>query len=176
MVHAFELMSTPQKDPQSVTPAGERVAPLIDGVRVRRAVTHPDERGTVCEVFNPEWSFHPDPLVYVYQVTIRPGQVKGWVVHRLQDDRLFLSQGTMKAVLFDDRESSPTYGLVNEVFLDQHNRGLLVIPAGVYHAIQNVGSDDLLFFNMPTRPYNHTDPDKYRLPLNNDRIPYRFPT
>jgi dTDP-4-dehydrorhamnose 3,5-epimerase len=169
-------MSTPQKDPQSVTRDGERVAPLIDGVRVRRAVTHPDERGTVCELFNPAWDFHPDPLVYVYQVTIRPGQVKGWVVHRLQDDRIFLSQGTMKAVLFDDRELSPTYGMVNEVFLDHHSRGLLVIPKGVYHAVQNVGSDDLLFINMPTRAYNHADPDKYRLPLNNDRIPYRFPT
>ncbi len=86
------------------------MTPLIEGVRIRRAVTHPDERGTVCELFNPAWGFHSDPLVYVYQVTIRPGQVKGWVVHCLQDDRIFLSQGTMKAVLFDDREASPTYG------------------------------------------------------------------
>ena len=27
---------------------------------------------------------------------------------------------------------------------------------------------------MPTRPYQHDDPDVYRLPLENDRIPYRF--
>lgn len=157
-------MKTPLKDPQSVTPDGERVAPLIEGVRIRRAVTHPDERGTVCELFNPAWGFHADPLVYVYQVTIRPGQVKGWVVHRIQDDRLFLSQGTMKAVLFDDREGSPTRGQVNELFLDHHNRGLLVIPAGVYHAIQNVGADDLFFINMPTRAYDHANPTSTGFP------------
>jgi dTDP-4-dehydrorhamnose 3,5-epimerase len=27
---------------------------------------------------------------------------------------------------------------------------------------------------MPTRPYDHADPDKYRLPLDNDVIPFRF--
>jgi dTDP-4-dehydrorhamnose 3,5-epimerase len=28
--------------------------------------------------------------------------------------------------------------------------------------------------NLPTRPYNHEDPDKYRLPLKNDYIPFSF--
>jgi len=33
---------------------------------------------------------------------------------------------------------------------------------------------DALFVSMPTRPYQHDDPDVYRLPLENDQIPYRF--
>lgn len=27
---------------------------------------------------------------------------------------------------------------------------------------------------MPSRAYNHEDPDVFRLPVNNDYIPYRF--
>jgi hypothetical protein len=27
---------------------------------------------------------------------------------------------------------------------------------------------------MPSEPYRHDDPDKYRLPLDNDVIPYRL--
>jgi hypothetical protein len=27
---------------------------------------------------------------------------------------------------------------------------------------------------MPTRAYNHADPDVFRLPVDTDRIPYRF--
>jgi len=50
----------------------------------------------------------------------------------------------------------------------------LWIPAGVYHAHHNCGTEDALFISMPTRPYNHLDPDVYRLPVNNDVIPYRF--
>jgi len=164
----------PKKDPQTVTPDGTLLQPLIDGVRVRMATTQVDERGTLSELYNPAWGFEEAPLVYVYQVSLRPKKIKGWVVHRLQDDRLFISQGTLRVVLYDDRADSPTHRMVNELFLSEWNRGLLRIPRGVYHALQNVGDTDALFINMPTRAYNHADPDKYRLPLDNDLIPFKF--
>ena len=168
------MSDTPRKDSQTVTEEGESIQSLIHGVRLRPAITLPDDRGTVCEIMSSDWGFDELPMVYVYQVTIRPQQVKGWVVHRLQDDRIFLSQGTMRAVLYDDRPESPTYKKLNELFISEHNRALIRIPRGVYHAIENVGNVDVLFINAPTRPYNHADPDKFRLPLNNDVIPYRF--
>jgi dTDP-4-dehydrorhamnose 3,5-epimerase len=31
-----------------------------------------------------------------------------------------------------------------------------------------------MFINLPTAPYKHADPDKYRLPLDTDEIPYQF--
>lgn len=164
----------PKKDAQTVTPEGERVQSLIHGVVTRPAITQTDERGTICEIFNPAWEFSKAPLVYVYQVTLRPHKLKGWVVHYQQDDRLFISQGTLKIVLYDGRESSPTHKRVNEFFMGDHHRGLILIPHGVYHAIQNVGETEALFINLPTRPYNHADPDKLRLPPNTDEIPYRF--
>jgi dTDP-4-dehydrorhamnose 3,5-epimerase len=164
----------PQRSPQTVTPQGERVAPLIDGVRIRRATTHSDERGTLCEVYDPRWRFTEEPLVYVYQVTIRPGQLKGWVLHQTYEDRLFFSQGTVKVALYDVRQDSPTRGMVNELFFDPHQRSLLRIPRGVWHAMRNVGSDDAMFINSPTAPYNHQQPDKWLLPADTPRIPYEI--
>ena len=169
-------MSQPMTDMQTVTSEGQSVKPLIEGVRIRSATTLPDERGTVCEMFSCAWDFDDAPLVYVYQITIRPQKIKGWVVHREQVDRLFVSQGTLKIVLYDDRADSPTYRMLNEIYLSEHNRGLIRIPQGVYHAVQNVELTDALFVNFPTRPYQHANPDKYRLPLNNSLIPYNFPT
>ena len=64
--------------------------------------------------------------------------------------------------------------MVNEIFLGERNRALVVIPTGVFHAVQNVGTTDAVFVNMPTRPYDHANPDKYRLPIDTDEIPYRF--
>ena len=163
-------------DEQTVAPDGTRLEALIDGVRVRRAVTQTDERGSLTEMYDPRWGFTEEPLVYVYTATIRPGRVKGWIVHRLSDDRLFLAMGTgvAKVVLYDARSGSPTEGAINELFFDAHSRGLLRIPIGVVHAIQNLGTEDLNFVNMPTRPYDHGAPDKQRLPLDTDRVPYRF--
>lgn len=164
----------PTKDVQTVTPEGKSVQPLIDGVVIRPAVTQTDERGTLCEILNPGWGVHPAPLVYVYQFTIRPGKVKGWHIHYLHDDRIFISQGTVKVVLYDNRPGSPTYQMLNEICRTEHHRTLMVIPAHVYHAHQNVGTSDALLISMPTRPYNHEDPDVFRLPVDNEHIPYRF--
>jgi dTDP-4-dehydrorhamnose 3,5-epimerase len=159
---------------QSVTPDGQRIEPLIGGVKVRHAVTQTDARGTVCEVYDPRWNFTGDPLIYVYQITIRPGVTKGWQVHKKYEDRLFFSSGTAKVVLYDDREGSDTRGMINELFFDDHSRGLLRIPAGVWHAVGNVGLGDVLMVNCPSRPYDHGKPDKWDLPLDTDQIPYAF--
>jgi dTDP-4-dehydrorhamnose 3,5-epimerase len=167
-------VSTPKKDVQSVTPEGERISSLIDGVIVRMAVMHPDERGEICEIYNPAWGLTDKPLVYIYQIVIRPGKVKGWQMHHLQDDRLFLSIGAVKVVLYDDRPDSPTYQMINEICLTERNRGLVLIPMGVYHALQNIGDKEAVLVNSPTEPYNHANPDKYRLSLDNDKIPYSF--
>src|SRR5438034_11826923 len=98
-----EAMSTlnPVKDTQTVTVEGASVKPLIDGVKLRHATTIPDDRGTICEIFNPAWGFDENPLVYMYQVTVRAGKIKGWVVHYTYDDRLFHRQGELKWVLYD---------------------------------------------------------------------------
>jgi len=164
----------PERDRQTVNPDGTRIAALIDGVRMRAAVTQEDDRGTVTEILSAKWDFDDAPLVYVYQTTIRPHKIKGWVVHTEQDDRLFFSIGSVRVVLYDARENSRTNGMINELYYSPHNRGLLRIPRGVYHAIQNIGESEVLFINLPTQPYRHERPDKFRLPLDTDLIPYRF--
>ena len=80
----------------------------------------------------------------------------------------------MKVVLYDNRPNSPTFGCINEIFRTDHDRTLMVIPAHVFHAHENVGTTDALFVSMPTRAYQHSDPDVYRLPLDTDLIPYSF--
>lgn len=167
-------MEKPKQDVQTVTPDGQPIQKLIEGVQIASASTLADERGTLCEISNLAMKVHPAPLVYVYQFTIRPGMVKGWHVHYLHDDRIFLSQGTVKVVLYDSRPESPTYQMVNEIYRQEHHRTLMTIPAHVYHAHHNIGQTEALFISMPTRAYDHENPDVYRLPLDTQSIPYRF--
>jgi dTDP-4-dehydrorhamnose 3,5-epimerase len=162
------------KDKQTVTADGRPTFEPIEGVRFRPAVTQTDERGSVCEMFHTGWGFDDSPLVYVYQASLLPGYIKGWVLHLEQNDRLFFAIGRLRVVLYDGRKESPTYRRLNQFHVGELNRGLLLIPAGVYHAVQNIGPTEAFFYNMPTRPYRHEDPDKYRLPLDNEVIPYRF--
>jgi dTDP-4-dehydrorhamnose 3,5-epimerase len=163
----------PRKDIQLATPEGPRQE-LIAGVRIREARTIPDDRGTVCVAYDPRWGFSDEPMVYAYEVTVRPGAVKGWILHEDYDDRLFLAAGTVKWVMYDDRPDSPTQGLVSELYFDQHHRSLLRIPRKIWHAVQNVGDVDSRMINFPTAPYDYESPDKTRLPLDTDAIPYSF--
>jgi dTDP-4-dehydrorhamnose 3,5-epimerase len=170
----IEIATPPVDDPPTVTPDGERLQSLIDGVRVRPAKVQTDERGTLTEIYSEAWSFSDEPLVYAYQTTIRAGKTKGWMVHFEQNDRLFFDNGAVKVVLYDARARSLSFGMINELFLGSANRGLVRIPAGVFHAVANIGESEVRFINLPTRPYRHERPDKSRLPLDTEAIPYRL--
>ena len=71
-----EFKAAIRQDPQTVTPTGQKVQPLIDGLIVRHCPPLEDHRGELIEVFNSEWAFDDAPLVYAYQVVLRPRSVQ----------------------------------------------------------------------------------------------------
>jgi dTDP-4-dehydrorhamnose 3,5-epimerase len=125
-------------------------------------------------MFDLRWNWSPDPIVFVYVFTIRPGMIKGWGMHKLHEDRYFVLAGEVEVVLYDERPESPTLGLVSKIVLSEYQGRLMNIPAGIWHADRNLGSKDVMVVNFPTIPYDHANPDKYRLPLNTNRIPHTF--
>lgn len=162
------------KDPPSVTADGQPLARLPHGVTFREVPMHIDSRGSIRELFDSRWNWHPDPLVFVYCFTIRPGLIKGWGLHQLHEDRYFVIAGEMEVVFYDERADSPTRGQVSRVVLSEFHSRLMNIPTGVWHANHNIGSKDVVVVNFPTQPYDHANPDKYRLPVDTDRIPFKF--
>jgi dTDP-4-dehydrorhamnose 3,5-epimerase len=172
---ADRLLAAAVQDQQTVTTEGVETAPVIHGVRFWRVPTHADERGTVTELYNPDWNWHPDPLVYSYCFTIRPGIVKGWNLHKEHEDRYCLLQGEMEVVLYDVREGSPTFGRIGRIVVSEHERRLVNVPKFVWHADRNIGTKDVVVVNFPTKAYDHAKPDKYRLPIDTPLIPHSFP-
>lgn len=163
------------KDASTVDRSGNLLQKLPHGVSFRPAVTHFDDRGSVCELYDERWDWNPEPLVFSYLFTLRPNKVKGWGKHMRHEDRYIVLTGEMEVVMFDTREDSPTRGLVARVHLSEWNRRLMNIPIGIWHANYNPGNKDALIINFPTQPYDHENPDKYRLPLDTDEIPFKFP-
>jgi dTDP-4-dehydrorhamnose 3,5-epimerase len=164
----------PSQDAPSATAAGEKVERLIEGVVVRRLPPLEDKRGELVELYRHEWDLHPAPLVYAYMVTLRPGAIRGWAMHKLQDDRIAIISGFFRWVLYDNRPGSPTYRTLNVLTFSERNRALFTIPAHVIHAAQNIGTTEAIFINYPTRPYDHANPDKYRIAHDSGLIPFRF--
>ena len=161
----------PKRDLQTVDHDGTRLDELPEGMLLRRLVTHVDDRGTVCELYDDRWGVHPEPAPFAYMFTIRPGRAKGWGLHREHEDRYAFLTGELELAFFDAREDSATAAREFRLTLSGYARSLLVIPRGVWHAERNIGAEDVAVVNFPTIPYDHSSPDKYRLPLDTDELP-----
>ena len=164
----------PKKDVATVSSEGVSLTTLPVGVTFRESKTHIDDRGSVFEIYDKRWDWHPAPVDFSYVYTIRPQVVKGWGLHKRHDDRYFLLFGEVEVVFYDVRPNAATYKQVSKVHLSEYNRRIMSIPVNVWHAVRNIGSKDAVIVNFPTIPYDHSDPDKFRLPLDTDQIPYSF--
>jgi dTDP-4-dehydrorhamnose 3,5-epimerase len=162
-------------DAATVTSDGRSLQRMIDGISFREVPTHIDDRGSVFELYDTRWNWHPEPLVSSYCFTMRPGVVKGWSLHKEHEDRYIVLQGVMQVVLYDPRPDSPTCGQVYTTVLSEFNRRLFTFPKNIWHADFNIGDKDATVVNFPTRPYLHEKPDKYRLPIDTPLIPFKFP-
>lgn len=144
---------------------------LIDGVRVKQLKVIPDERGRLMEMLRRDDEIFLE-FGQTYLTTMYPGVTKAWHYHKLQHDNFVCVKGMIKLALFDERDGSPTKGIVNEFFLGDHNEQLVVIPPNVWHGFKNIGETESLIVNIVTRPYDYKQPDEYRLPAHENHIPY----
>ena len=163
-----------EADKRTVSNEGVPVQQLPDGMIQRASRKHIDDRGSVVEMFDTRWDWHPDPIEFVYRFTIRPGVIKGWGLHQRHEDRYFLLKGEMELVLYDVRPESSTYGQVSKIVLSEDQPRIVNVPRNVWHADHNIGDTEVLVVNFPTIQYDHGAPDKIRLPLDTPLIPYSF--
>jgi len=168
------MLKSAIKDVQHVTNEWQRIDPVIDGVTTREVLHVPRDHGIITETYRPEWDPSGMPLVHVYQSRLFPSAIGAWSCHAKTIDRLFVNQGHLKVVLYDGREESKTHGLVMELWVGDARPTFLVIPPGIWHGLQNLGTIDALVLNYPSRAYVYDDPDHYRLPYDSAEIPYRW--
>jgi len=163
-----------KKDQQLVTKDWQKLQQPIAGVHSREVLHVLRDHGVITEMFRPEWDVTGMPVVHIYQSRLFPGAIGAWSCHAKSIDRLFVNQGHLKVVLYDGRKDSPTNGHVNEFYVGDARPTFLVIPVGVWHGLQNLGSTDALVLNFPTMAYSYEDPDHYRLPYDTSEIPYSW--
>lgn len=162
------------KDRQHVTSDWQKVDARIEGVITREVLHVPRDHGVITETFRPEWDPSGLPVVHVYQSRLFPAAIGAWSCHMKTTDRLFVNQGHLKIVLYDDRQASGTYRQLMELHVGDARPTFLVVPPGIWHGLQNLGTSDALVLNYPTNAYNYEDPDHYRLPYDSPEIPYVF--
>lgn len=170
------LLDGAVKDRQTITarwsPSSLR---LIDGVSVHEVLNVPKQNGYLTEVFRAEWMRGTNATVdQIFQVVLAPGAISAWHAHERTLDRLFVNHGMVRIVLYDARDDSPTRGMLNELRFGTVRPALIVIPAQVWHGIQNLAGTESSVLNIVDRAYAYDDPDHWRVPANAAQIPFTF--
>jgi dTDP-4-dehydrorhamnose 3,5-epimerase len=78
----------------------------------------------------------------------------------------------MRLALYDARKNSPTYGEINDFVIGPDNPMLVTIPKNVYHGFKCIGDQEAIVINTVTVPYNHKNPDEYRVDPDDKGIAY----
>jgi len=146
----------------------------IEGVRVKKLRVLPDERGRLMEVLRSDDAEFFKKFGQVYITTAYPGAIKAWHYHKKQTDNLACIEGMMKIVLYDNRDGSPTKGLINEFFAGIHNPILIQVPPLVIHGFKSVSEREAIVINIPTEVYHYDEPDEFRIPPDSPEIPYNW--
>src|ERR1051325_7959777 len=126
----------------------------IDGVIVRDLFKFVDERGWLTEIFRQdelEAEYHP-AMAYVSMSL--PGVIRGPHTHVDQADLFaFFGPSHFKLRIWDTRSESRTYGCEMTLLLGEDHPTLVLIPKGLAHAYQNIGSQPGWVLNCPNRLY-----------------------
>jgi len=144
---------------------------IIEGVQVIPLRRIPDQRGTVYHMLK---ATDPHFLQFgeIYFSTVYPSVVKAWKIHRRVTVNYACIFGRIKLVLFDGRDSSPTKGVLIEVFLGFENHSLVVIPPGIWNGFQGMSEHVAIVANCATEPHDPSEFD--RLNPTQNHIPYTW--
>jgi len=126
---------------------------MIEGVKVKPLRRIPDERGFIMHMLradDPEF----EQFGEIYFSTAYPGVIKGWHLHSKMTLNYAVVLGMIKLVLYDDRETSPTRGEIQEIFTGQENYQLVQIPPHVWNGYKAIGTQMAMVANCPTLPHD----------------------
>ncbi|MBI4346365.1 MAG: dTDP-4-dehydrorhamnose 3,5-epimerase family protein [Elusimicrobia bacterium] len=145
---------------------------MIDGVRTRELKKNVDDRGYLMEVLRKDWSDVFRQFGQAYVSLNYPGVIRAWHWHERQWDLFVCLWGMIKVPLYDGRVSSPTRGEIAEFVIGDHRPLAILIPPGVYHGYQTLGTVPSLLLNFPTELYDGTD--ERRVPHDDPSVPYHW--
>ena len=141
----------------------------IEGVLVTGLTRIADERGTILHMLRAD-DPHFSQFGEIYFSTVYPGAIKGWHIHRAMTLNYAVPVGRIKLVLYDDREESPTRGVLEEHFLGPDNYALVMVPPMVWNGFKGIGTDMALVANCAT--IAHDPAEIERMDPLDPSIPY----
>ena len=108
-----------------------------------------------------------------YFSTAQSHNPKAWKKHSEMICNLFVPEGEVRFVFYDDRKESKDYNRITEFTLGKYNYGRLIIKPGIWFCFSGVseGTDSLI---LNVSNIKHNPSESLRLEPNTNQIPYTW--
>ena len=138
----------------------------IDGVKIIAKKKIVDDRGAIFHMLRND---DPDFTKFgeIYFSKIHPGVIKAWHHHKSMTLNYFLVTGSVRFALYDARPNSKTKGLYQEIFLDECDSKLVIVPPGVWNGFKGIGITSSIVANCATEPH---DPEEISRAPHDDKM------
>lgn len=141
--------------------------PTIQDVRVIPLVARSDDRGYLIEMIRCVGDNEPHSVAHRFGQAYLVGNpthgtIRAFHKHHELWDWFFISRGSAKFVLKDDRAASSTYGAMMSLVIGERNPTLIVVPPGVYHGWMSL-EDHTQLISVASHTYNRESPDEVRI-------------
>ena len=144
---------------------------MIEGIIVTELKTIEDERGKIMHMLRSDWDVFQS-FGEIYFSCVYPKKIKGWKKHTAMVQNLACVSGSAKLVIYDDREGSPTKGMIETIEFGKDHYCLVTIHPGLWVGFTAIGNEMAVIGNCASML--HDPNESLSIPYDSERIPYKW--
>ena len=144
---------------------------FIQGVEIIKKNQIVDDRGMILHMLRVDDKNYKK-FGEIYFSTVNPNKIKAWHFHRLMTLNYAVVHGSIKLVLYDDRDESKTKGTIQEIILSNENHYLVSIPPKIWNGFCSSDNKHAILANCSDIP--HDKEEIIRLPFDDPKFPYKW--
>ena len=144
---------------------------FIQGVEIIKKNQIVDDRGVILHMLRVDDKNYKK-FGEIYFSTVNPNKIKAWHFHKLMTLNYAVVHGSIKLVLYDDRDESKTKGTIQEIILSNENHYLVSIPPKIWNGFCSSDNKHAILANCSDIP--HDKEEIIRLPFDDPKFPYKW--
>jgi dTDP-4-dehydrorhamnose 3,5-epimerase len=143
----------------------------IEGVIIQDLRKIKDDRGSVMHMLRSDSPLF-EKFGEIYFSTVKKNVVKAWKRHKIMKQHFTVPVGSIKLVIYDNREKSTTYDQIMEISVGEDNFALVKIPPMVWYGFKGESNDYSLIVNCTTIPFDENEVE--RITEKSSLIPFNW--
>lgn len=144
---------------------------MIEGVHITSLRQISDDRGKVMHMLRADSELFIE-FGEIYFSCVNPGAIKAWKLHNEMTLNCAVPHGQVKFVLYDTRQSSITYGQIQEIIMGPANYVLVTVPPLIWTGLICIGNEVAILANCASIP--HAPDESKHLDFDDPYFPYKW--